>query len=473
MAEVDICYIVSHGFAARMVTQTNLLGLLANTGKRVAIIAPDKGDQNLKEYCKEKGVLLYEFRSESSFWTKEYNTARKYFLEDIKKNPALWEKHIYATKYNKACHPWSHIRPRILILGYYLSQLFPDVRNWFKRRETKCLQSYQAKRILDKINPKVLVSTYPVNFSEAMLLKAAKDRTATKSVIHLLSWDNITCKGHFPQLADEYIAWGEIMQEELMQYYNIPKEKIGICGIPHFDVHLETSQNPAPGPYLTGLGMDPVRPYLFIGMSSPRFAPREIDIVEWMVEAIRKDTFGKDMQLVVRPHPQNVQGGMADESWLPRLRAIHGNRVGVDFPDLVKSNMPWSMQNKDMIRLSHLLAGSTVCLNSGSTISIDTLICKRPVILTSFDAEAQLHYWQSARRLIDYTHLKKLVDLGGVSVAKSFAECKKLLQRYISDDNYNLDKRENTIRRQCHNYINGSATMACVNHFNETVYATT
>lgn len=469
--KTDIVYIISHGFAARMVMQTNLLGLLVKDGKKVALIAPDQNDENLKKYCQENGVELFEFNPQSGFWNAEYHNARKYFLEDIKANPALWEKHIYATKYNKARNPWRHIRPRLLILMYYLQQLFPGIKGWYKKREARQLESSEAQELLKKIDPEVVVSTYPVSFSEAMLLKAGKARGA-KTIIHLLSWDNISCKGHFPQLADEYIAWGKIMQDELIEYYQIPQENIHVCGVPHFDLHLESRQAPKPGAHLQGLGLAPDRPYLFFGMSSPRFAPKEIDIVEWLVAEIRKDTFGKEMQLVVRPHPQNVQGGMADQSWLPRLEAIHGDRIGVDFPDLVKSKMPWSMQEKDMLRLSHLLAGCTVSLNSGSTLSIDALMCKRPVILTSFDAEAQLSYWQSARRLVDYTHLKKLIDLGGVSVAKDFTSCQDLLLKYIRDENYNVENRGKTAHMQCHNY-DTNGTKLCVAGFSKMTYANT
>ncbi len=443
----DIAYIVSHGFAARMVMQTNLLGLLVKEGKKVALIAPDKEDDNLKKYCQENGVVLYEFSPQSSFWTAQYHDARKYFLEDIRANPALWEKHIYATRYNKARNPWKHIRPRLLYLIHQLRKWYPGLKNWYKKREEQQLESELANKLITEIQPELIVSTYPVNFSEAMLLKAAK-KQQTKTIIHLLSWDNISCKGHFPQLADEYIAWGPIMKSELQEYYNIAEDKIHVCGVPHFDIHIESKQNPKPQRHLEKLGLNPAKPYLFFGMSSPRFAPKEIDIVEWLAIEIEKNTFGKEMQLVVRPHPQNVQGGMSDQSWLPRLKAIHNNRTAVDFPNLVKSKMPWSMQEDDMKRLSHLLAGCSVSLNSGSTLSIDALMCGVPVILTSFDGGEKRNYWKSARRLIDYTHLRKLVKLGGVSMCNNYKGMEALINNYLNDSRYIITDRNQTVDQQ-------------------------
>ncbi len=218
----------------------------------------------------------------------------------------------------------------------------------------------------------------------------------------------------------------------------------------HFDIHFKNRKNPQPHEYLEKLGLQSHLPYMFLGMSSPRFAPHEIDIVEWLAEEVEKGTFGKEMQLVVRPHPQNVQSNMADQSWLPRLKAIHKGRVAVDFPDLVKkSKIPWSMHQKDMDRLSHLIAGSTVSLNSGSTLSIDSLCCGVPVILTSFDGNADLKYWKSARRLVDYPHLKKLVSYGGVRVVGNYEEMKKSILAYCMDENCDLEKRKHTLYRHC------------------------
>ncbi len=360
---VDIAYIISHGFAARMVMQTNLLGKLVQQGKKVALISPDKNDENLVKYCQENRVELHEFYDPKSQKGSEYLEARKYYLEDVKNNTALWEKHIRATKYNPSKNPIKHLRPRWLYFIHQLIQKFPFLRETYIKKENEFITSSKAEDFIEQLQPKIVVATYPVNFLEGMLLKAAKKKDK-KTIIHLLSWDNISCKGRFPALADEYIAWGPIMKEEFQSYYNIPAKKIHALGVPHFDLHLESKKNPNASVYIEKLGINSELPYIFFGMSSPRFAPKEIDIVEWIATEIKKNTFGEKMQFIIRPHPQNVQGGMADKSWLPRLKALQGNRVAVDFPDLAdKSKMAWSMQMNDIISLSQLIASSSVSLN--------------------------------------------------------------------------------------------------------------
>lgn len=441
---VDIAYIVSHGFAARMVTQTNLLGLLVKEGKKVALICPDKNDENLQKYCQKEGVELYEFNPRSQFWSAQYVELRKYFLEDIDTNVALKEKHIWATRFSTSKSIVNYLKPRFAYLGFKLTKYFPIIRTWYKSHEEKHLQSVEARNLIEKIDPKILVSTYPVNFPEAMLLKAGNEKKNTTTIIHLLSWDNITCKGHFPQLADKYIAWGPIMRDELIEYYQIPEEKIFMGGVPHFDLHAKTKLESDIPSYLNTKGLDFTKPYLFFGMSSPRFAPGEIDIVEWLASEINKNRFGKDMQLVIRPHPQNVQGFLADVSWLPRLEKLHGERIIIDYPDFVENSNMWlSMEFNDMERLSILLSKSKVCLNSGSTLSIDSLLLDIPVIITAFDGSENFEYWKSSRRLIDYPHLKKFLKINNIAVVHNYEELRRQIEfmssNPIKENNINLE----------------------------------
>ncbi|MEL6135103.1 MAG: hypothetical protein AAFR59_17225, partial [Bacteroidota bacterium] len=187
--------------------------------------------------------------------------------------------------------------------------------------------------------------------------------------------------------------------------------------------------------------------YLFFGMSASHFAPREIDIVEWLADQIENDKFGENMQLVIRPHPQNISGSMSDSNWKVRLDRLHKkDRIGVFFPELVNSKMSWSMRHDDMEKLVHLIASATLVYNSGSTISIDALMCERPVVITSFDAHDQLDYWHSARRLLDYKHLKKITTQTGIDVARSFEELENLTKAYLVNSNRNIELRKGTTR---------------------------
>lgn len=445
----DICYVIAHGFAARMLFQTGLIIKLTEQGKSVALITPDAQDANLQAFKQHPQIQVFEASAKNNIWDDDYVFKRKYYLEDIKANPALWEKHIQSVFYNTSKHPWRRVRPFLYYMVYVLNQYFPSIRKRFAAKENKYLVSKDIAALIEKINPKLVVSTYPVSLLEAKVLYAAQQKNIA-TTIHLLSWDNISCKGKFPILADNYIVWGKVMRDELQEYYGIADEHIYTCGVPHFDNHIKVKQQPNYEALLLELELDPKQPYIFVAMSSPYFAPKEIDIVEWLAKAVENNRFGENMQLIVRPHPQNVSGFMADKSWLGRLKNLKSERVAVDFPRLIKnSKLRWSMQQKDMGRLSNLLLGCSLCLNSGSTVSIDALMVDKPVILTSFDADAKLSYWKSARRLIDYNHLRKFIDLGGGLPVFSFAELEEKIRAYVDNPQLDMQERKRALEQQC------------------------
>lgn len=457
----DIAYIVSHGFAARMVMQTNLLGKLVQNGNTVAIICPDKNDPNLKAYCLENNISIYEFSESGKLSNQKYMFKRKYFLEDIKSNPALWEKHVYAIKYNRSLNPFVHIWPRYYGLIHRLTKILPAIKNRFIRNEKKLLKSARAEQLLEDINPTKLVATYPVNYSEAVLLHYGNLHKSTETWIHLLSWDNISCKGRFPEIADKYIAWGPVMKEEFIEYYGIDEENIHECGVPHFDLHKTIARFPLERKSMKNLEIKDCAKVILFGMSSPRFAPNEIEIVEWLSNKAAKNEFERPIFVIVRPHPQNVSGGMKDDSWINRLRNLEKlENVYVDFPVVAKSKLNWSMDMEDMENLSKLINISDVTINSGSTFCIDALMQEKPVILTSFDGNIEYSYWRSSRRLLDYTHLKKLVSFGGISVVRSYPELQTIIETYLNDSDHLLDKRKFTLDREVKNNVNSTETVS-------------
>ena len=457
---VDICYVVSHGFALRMLVQTNLIGLLLERGLKVAIVSLNPEDQNFDVFRENPGISLIQWKESTGIWDDNYLFKRAYFLEDIDANTALKEKFYNSLFFSKSKHPWKRIRPLWYYTIYRLIRVFPGIRQRFLNSESKHLESAEADAIISRLNPRLLVSTYPVSIIEAKMLWAAK-KHKVRTVLQMLSWDNITTKGRFPVLADHFLAWGPVMQRELMEYYNLDENEITVTGVPHFDLHVQVREGevnpealPSPRPFQG-------KAYLFFAMSSPRFAPREIDIVEWLAKAVQEGKFGEEVHLVVRPHPQNVQTFMAKTSWLKRLEALEGEKVIVDYPSLNDSQIRWSMQKKDMLALSQLLSGCSLCLNSGSTVSLDALQHHKPVILTSFDGKARLNYWNSARRLVDYTHLKQLCDMGGARITRSYASLEEAIRFFLSDPNHALEQRKSVLYNQCYQ-DDGKATARAV-----------
>ncbi|MEL7221692.1 MAG: hypothetical protein AAGJ93_10260 [Bacteroidota bacterium] len=56
---IDVCYVISFGFAARMLFQTGLVQRLLEAGKTVAIITPDASDANLYQFTDHPNFKVF------------------------------------------------------------------------------------------------------------------------------------------------------------------------------------------------------------------------------------------------------------------------------------------------------------------------------------------------------------------------------------------------------------------------------
>jgi CDP-glycerol glycerophosphotransferase (TagB/SpsB family) len=454
MKKKKLVYLISHGHTARGLRQTDLLGKLIKTGLEVCVLAKNDPEGSLREYVKNSGAILKIYEPAYGVFRAQRKILRNYIFQNIRKNPALFEKHL-----RRVSDKESSIKRRLLSNAYRLIgivfSLMPFLRPLYRSLESYFFYRKEAVDLLAEIGPSAIISTRPMDDMEATLLNAART-LKIKRVFYILSWDNITSKGIFPEKADFYLTWGSIMNQEIMEYYRAKPEIIQSCGVTHFDVHIEVKNNPQFKKYLIHLKLNPEKPYLFFTMSAPYFCPDEILIVENLAELINANYFGQEMQLVIRPHIQNVQGNIADATWLPRLEKMQSQRVKLDKPETEHSELTWSMKTEDMLKLSNLIAGANICLNSGSTISIEAVIHDKPVIITAFDIN-EYTKWKSVRRLENFIHLRKFYDFGGVSLVHKLEDLKKEIQAYLNDPTRKKEERKKAALAECYK-LDGRAT---------------
>src|SRR5690606_9862188 len=100
-----------------------------------------------------------------------FERARKYFLEDVRGNPALWAKHL---------RDQAALKGPARLLGYAplaLNQAalrLPVAQRAFLSSHRVLLRDGRIQALLKSLEPKVVVATYPVNNLEAAFLFAAQ-----------------------------------------------------------------------------------------------------------------------------------------------------------------------------------------------------------------------------------------------------------------------------------------------------------
>jgi hypothetical protein len=438
-----------------MVLHSQLADTIAKRFGQLTLCCPASAADSLAPFaCNGNAIVLGVPYSLKNVVRGQLSEARRYLREPIQDNAALWSRHLYYC--NGSTRLLHRAQSTIYYLGHRLLYGNAFAHRCFDALDRTAHRSREINAQFREMKPDVVVSTYPISAFETSCLFEAKD-LGIPTVGHLLSWDNITCKGRFAAPPDYYLSWGPVMSEELQEVYGVPPGRIFECGVPHFDEHKRLADAGYRAMVIRQLGLRADRPYLLFGMSAPIFSPHEIDVVEWLAAQVNQGRFGREMQLIIRPHPQNVLGNMADPSWLPRLEALRSDRVALNKPLLLDGGLQWGMETEDMKVLVNLLAGCSVCLNSGSTLSIDALIHDKPVVVTLFDADRELPWWQSARRIREFPHYRKLLAMGGVQAVGSYAQLADALNKYLQDQRHDRDGRARTVASQC-GIVDGNAS---------------
>jgi hypothetical protein len=439
---IRIAFLLTHGFAARMVLRSGVARRLIAHGAEVVIISPNAGEAYFQQEClKEQVVLKQEPQSAGRVadWFRAY---RSYLLDDVMHNVALKVKHeLRSRDYPLSCFALAFVNRTVA-----RSSLFRRLCRAFEYRINR---SSRVRALLAELRPHLLVLPNPFGTHETLYLVHAKE-LGIPTVCQMLSWDNITSKGTPLLMPDSFISWGPIMTEEMVDLYHFPRPKIYQCGVSHFDVYFQKEQFTPREVVLQEMGLSLAYPYIFYGMVPPYSCPNEIDILAWLVERVNKDAFARPCSLVIRPHPQTISGVYArNPEELAKLRTLVGPRVALDIPPVLSEQLAWDLPKSDMLHLASLLYQSAMCLSANSTLSLDACMLDRPVINVAFDGWEEAPYERSARRGLDYIHMAKLLALGGIRVARSFTDLERHINAYLCDPCLDREGRAVSVAQEC------------------------
>lgn len=169
----------------------------------------------------------------------------------------------------------------------------------------KQILAYLRERPCDVmvVSPLVDFGSEQVEYLRAS--KALGRRTAL--LVH--SWDNLTNKGLIRVIPDRVLLWNNAQKDEAVSMHSVPAEKIIVTGAQCYDIWYDMQPVESRVDFCRRVGLDPDRPFvLYTGSSSFIGADAEPILVEELYQEIRNcvPQGSNELQILVRPHPQNA-----------------------------------------------------------------------------------------------------------------------------------------------------------------------
>ena len=406
------------GLIARNILSTSVLKILSQqAGLRIVILAPEeKKDFYQKSFGAGnvivEGVKLDPVESLSKLEKLFYSL----FLNFSDTSAFRINRLIERGKYHRYVKSFLHW------LSAKLGNL-RFIRKFLRRLDYALMPKNKFRKYFDQYNPSLVFSTDIFQINDVEVMRAARARDVY--VVGMVrSWDNITSHGLNRIIPDKLIVHTPKIKEEAIQYNDINPNDIRVVGIPHYDRYISEPRI-SREVLFKELNLDPAKKTIFFAPPADLFSGNDPVSVK-----IIKELSNLDAQLIIRLY-------IVGRVQLGEIRPIP-NKIAIDDPSNSGFFADVDLAMKDS-RLADLLYHSDVVVAFASSLAIDAALFNKPVVFIGFDGEPR-PYWKSLRRFYDFDHQKRLLEIGGVKLAKD----KEGLLGYVQDylDNPELDKNK-------------------------------
>lgn len=233
------------------------------------------------------------------------------------------------------------------------------------------------------------------------------------------SWDNFTTKGYFPFPVVKTVVWNEKMREELIELFAVRQDMIAIAGYPRASLLRSHVESIGAQAYLHELGITGYRRFVLYSASYSELTrvPGQPMPIEYL--AIREvcralvPQLPADTCVLIRLHPFSQQ---ADEACFEGL-----SHCFVFVPGRQDRYVERVMDRADERHLAQQIGQSACVVSMASTMSIDAMCLRKPIVNIAFDPIEGLPRLQSIRRFYEYNHFRDLVRIARLPLAADVA----------------------------------------------------
>lgn len=297
----------------------------------------------------------------------------------------------------------------------------PGFQRMLRAVEQRIPVHSRIRREIQNINPDavLLLPLVTPNALENEYMRAAQS-LGIPTIYSLVSWDNLSTKGTFHGYPDYSFVWNKPLADELVNLHGHPRETIYMTGTPRFS-HLFDGSNKKEDVFsreelCRQAGMNADKPYvLYVGSTFLVNSKREIErdeslIIREVADAMLADPRTKDVNILVRPHPQNL-------AYLPKFLETKPKNVFV-YP--TNGEIPDTDEKIKRYNSSIYYAKAVMGINT--TAYLEVAAIDRPCITLYFKefAETQL-----------LPHFHHLEEAGFLEPARDTSEMIALLQRIL------------------------------------------
>jgi len=288
--------------------------------------------------------------------------------------------------------------------------------------------NHELKEIYDKNNVTDLVIA-GYSSPEAIALAVTAQSTGKNVYLIINSWKDFFVNDFIAFSPTKVFVWSKSMKEQLLSSNtHISPSDVIVSGNPSFDRFFQYKPINTKEYYAKKYRFDSKRPMILYSMISPKAHENEKDIIELINQKlILKYPDEKQRPIIVlRRNP--IDETEADESFFSGNNVryadnyFEGSYDNAVFVQLPEGETEWM----------DLLYHAKININVASTVTLESLMMKTPVINIEFDASGNrskvLGRYASAPFYLPLCHRKDVV------IAKNIDICMSAIERFLTEE---------------------------------------
>jgi hypothetical protein len=456
---------INQGFGFRYLIQTDVFKFLQSSGNRIILLVPNSKDKFYENY-KHSNVELVRYQWEACQNHQEKHPIErklrqlrqgilngKYNIQTVK---GIYQEYI-KNRENNNYGLTEILANKILDILVSLCRQSKSLRQLILWIEQKYYTPLIHQNVFNKYQPDILiVSSLGTFMYDQYLIREAR-HWGTKVLSIILSWDNTTTHGMAAAVPDQVIAWTENMKKELVELHDIPKERIFVGGVAHFDHYYKEDTFLTKKQLCDCLKLDPNKKLLFFVTKSPSSYPWNSEIAEIILQATKEKRIDPDCQLLVRIHP--LYYTYKERNYIHKIFLDMFNNLQDHFPELIinrpvisSEKMNYSMPKEEIDLLASILKHSAVIINMFSTLNLEASIFDKPMVNVSFEG-TNYNGPKKARYNIAMdeaqTHNQRVVLSGAVQMVRSPEELVEGINLALKHPDLKMEARRTLVEQEC------------------------
>ncbi len=289
------------------------------------------------------------------------------------------------------------------------------------------------KPLFEKYRPSLAFATNVIHGTNIALMKYAR-RQGIPLIGMVKTWDNLSSKGLLLVKPDVLIVPNRVVHADALSLGDMPPNQVFDGGCPQYDTYHNSVDELTREETCAALGIDPTKPFLLYCMGG---VMNQDDPSEHLLMLDRAIEDGRlpPATIVLRAHPKYDVRVLK----LDQFKHVVFQQPGKKVSDLIGE---WELDAEDIRLMLNMLRYADVEYNTGSTMTIESAIFNRPVIIIGFDGYTNRPYYQSVLQGLDVTHYRIVQKLGGVWRVNTEQELIDASREYLKNPQKHAEGRK-------------------------------